>query len=97
MNKNGEKEDKQTVGNVKELITFVKKHKQLAFVEKYLTKDMEKFRKTLKGGKRKASKKGSKPKKTTKKGSKKPKKTTKKGSKKPKKTSKKPRKTSKKN
>merc|ERR1711907_80878 len=52
----------------KDLMALIKKHKELAFIEKYMTKDMEKFRKTLKGGKRKSSyKKKTPPKKKKKK------------------------------
>ena len=43
----------------KDLLALIKKHKELAFIEKYMTKDMEKFRKTLKGGKRKSSRRKS--------------------------------------
>ena len=43
----------------KDLMALIKKHKELAFIEKYMTKEMEKFRKTLKGGKRRSSKKSS--------------------------------------
>ena len=57
--------------NKKELMALIKKHKELAFIEKYMTKDMEKFRKTLKGGKRKTSKKKSSKKSSKKKTSKK--------------------------
>ena len=56
------KEEKMTL-NKKDFITFIKKHKELAFLEKYISKEMEKFRKTLKGGRRssrKGSRKGSK-------------------------------------
>ena len=53
----------------KDLMALIKKHKELAFIEKYMTKDMEKFRKTLKGGKRKSSRRKSS-KKTSKKTSK---------------------------
>ena len=81
--KKGEEVEKKTIANLKDLIAFSKQHSELAFLNKYLTKDMEKFRKTLKGGKRKSTKKGSKAKKTTK-----PKKATKKTTK-PKKGSKK--------
>ena len=52
-------EKKETL-NKKDFIAFLKKHKELSFVVKYIEKDMEKFRKTLKGGKRRSSKKGSK-------------------------------------
>ena len=43
----------------KDLMALIKKHKELAFLEKYMTKEMDKFRKTLKGGsyKKKSSKK----------------------------------------
>jgi hypothetical protein len=69
--KKGEEVEKKTIANLKDLIAFSKQHSELAFLNKYLTKDMEKFRKTLKGGKRKSTKKGSKAKKTTKKSTKK--------------------------
>lgn len=67
----------------KDFMAFLKKHKQLAFLEKYMSKEMDKFRKTLKSEKkparatRKSSKKSSK-KKVSKKTSKKTKKTSKK-------------------
>ena len=53
------KEDKMTL-NKKDFVAFIKKHKELAFLVKYIDKEMEKFRKTLKGGKRKTSRKTSK-------------------------------------
>ena len=55
----------------KDLLALIKKHKELAFIEKYMTKDMEKFRKTLKGGKRKSSRRKSSKKTSRRKSSKK--------------------------
>ena len=54
----------------KDLMALIKKHKELSFIEKYMTKDMEKFRKTLKGGKRKSSYKKTSKKKSSRKTSK---------------------------
>ena len=70
-----EKTDEQTL-NKKDFIAFLKKHKELGFVTKYIEKDMEKFRKSLnsdKGGKlsKKTKKKASKKKASKKKASKK--------------------------
>ena len=53
------KEEKMTLSK-KDFVALLKKHKELAFVEKYIAKEMEKFRKTLKGGKRRSSRKSSK-------------------------------------
>ena len=43
---------KQETLKQKEFIAFLKKHKDLSFVSDYISKTMDKFRKTLKGGKR---------------------------------------------
>jgi len=55
-------ETKQETLNQKDFIAFLKKHKDLSFVSDYISKTMDKFRKTLKGGKRrrKTSRKSSK-------------------------------------
>jgi len=45
--RDGEKKEEKTI-NKKELMALIKKHKELDFLENYMTKDMEKFRKTLK-------------------------------------------------
>ena len=91
-----EKTDEQTL-NKKDFIAFLKKHKELGFVTKYIEKDMEKFRKSLnsdnsdKGGKlskktKKVSKKKTSKKKTSKKKTSKKKTSKKKASKKKTKT-----------
>ena len=51
----GDKKDQMTL-NKKDFVALIKKHKELAFVEKYIAKEMEKFRKTLKGGRRQSYK-----------------------------------------